>query len=55
MYLEKCTHTFKGNCNITGEPAGLAAVTRLTGKRYKEVIFKNHGPFTNCISEINDT
>ena len=43
----------KGNITITGTGADVAA--KQTGKRGKEVIFKNCSPFTNCITEINYT
>ena len=43
----------KGRVRITG--AGADAAARLADERYKEVIFQNCAPFTNCISEINNT
>ena len=43
----------KGTITITGTGADAAA--RQADKRDKEVVFKNCSPFTNCISEINNT
>ena len=43
----------KGKVTITG--AGDAAVARKADERGKGVAFKNCAPFTNCISEINNT
>ena len=43
----------KGKIIITG--AGDDAVARQADERYKGVAFKNCAPFTNCISEINNT
>ena len=43
----------KGTITITGEGADAAA--RQADERDKEVVFKNCAPFTNCISEINNT
>ena len=43
----------KGKITITGEGAHAAA--RQTDERDKGVTFKNCAPFTNCISEINNT
>ena len=43
----------KGTITITG--AGADAAARPADERDKEVIFKNCAPFTNCISEINNT
>ena len=43
----------KGTITIAG--AGADAAARQTDKRDKGVIFKNCAPFTNCISEINNT
>ena len=40
---------------ITIEVAGANAAARQTDERDKGVIFKNCAPFTNCISEINNT
>ena len=42
----------KGTITITGAGADVAA--RQAGKIDKGVAFKNCGPFTNCISEINN-
>ena len=43
----------KGKITITG--AGDDAATRQADERDKGVAFKNCAPFTNCISEINNT
>ena len=43
----------KGKITITG--AGADAAARQTDERYKGVAFKSCAPFTNCISEINNT
>ena len=43
----------KGTKTITG--AGADAAAREADKRDKGVAFKNCAPFTNCISEINNT
>ena len=43
----------KGKITITGE--GENAAARRAGERDKGVVFKNWAPFTNCISEINNT
>ena len=43
----------KGTITIAG--AGDDAAARQADKRDKGVIFKNCAPFTNCISEINNT
>ena len=43
----------KGTITITG--AGNNAAAREADERDKVVIFKNCAPFTNCISEINNT
>ena len=43
----------KGNITITG--AGDDAAARQADERDKGVAFKNCAPFTNCISEINNT
>ena len=43
----------KGTITITG--AGDNAAARKADERDKGVAFKNCAPFTNCISEINDT
>ena len=40
---------------ITFARAGVDAAARQTDKRDKSVAFKNCAPFTNCISEINNT
>ena len=42
-----------GTIAITG--AGENDVARRLDERYKGVIFKNCGSFTDCISEINNT
>ena len=43
----------KGTITITGEGADAAA--RQADERDKGEVFKNCAPFTNCISEINNT
>ena len=43
----------KGTITIVGETDTKAV--GLAEKRYKGVIFKNCAPFTDCISEINNT
>ena len=43
----------KGIITITG--AGVDAAARQADERDKRVAFKNCAPFTNCISEINNT
>ena len=43
----------KGTITIIG--AGEDAAARQADERYKGVVFKNCAPFTNCISEINNT
>ena len=43
----------KGKITITG--AGDDAAARQADEREKGVAFKNYAPFTNCISEINNT
>ena len=43
----------KGTITIAG--AGDNAAARQADERVKGVIFKNCAPFTNCISEINNT
>ena len=43
----------KGTITITG--AGADAAARQADERDKGVVFKNCAPFTNCISEINNT
>ena len=43
----------KGTITLTG--AGDYAAARQADERDKGVAFKNCGPFTNCISEINNT
>ena len=43
----------KGTITITG--AGYDGAARQADERDKGVVFKNCAPFTNCISEINDT
>ena len=43
----------KGTITITG--AGDDAAARQADERNKGVVFKNCAPFTNCISEINNT
>ena len=44
---------FKGKITVTGAEDDAAA--RQAGERDKVVPFKNFAPFTNCISEINNT
>ena len=43
----------KGTITITG--AGNDAAARQVDERDKGVVFKNCSPFTNCLSEINNT
>ena len=43
----------KGKITITG--AGDNAAARQADERDKGAVFKNCAPFTNCISEINNT
>ena len=43
----------KGNIKING--AGAYASSERADKRNKQVTFKNYAPFTDCISEINNT
>ena len=43
----------KGKITVTGE--GDNAAARQADERDKGVVFKNCAPFTNCISEINNT
>ena len=43
----------KGRITVTG--AGADAAARQADERDKGVAFKNCAPFTNCISEINNT
>ena len=43
----------KGKITITG--AGDDAAARKENERHKGVAFKNCAPFTNCISDINNT
>ena len=43
----------KGQITITG--VGDDAEARRADERGKDVAFKNCAPFTNCISEINNT
>ena len=43
----------KGTITITG--AGADEAARRADERNKGVAFKNYAPFTNCISEINNT
>ena len=43
----------KGTITIAGAEADVAA--RQADERDKGVVFKNCAPFTNCISEINNT
>ena len=53
MRLFRRIYFVKGTITITG--AGADAATRQTDARDKGVVFKNCAPFTNCISEINNT
>ena len=43
----------KGTITISG--AGADTATRQADERDKSVIFKNHAPFTKCISRISGT
>ena len=56
--LELCDYSdayilVKGRITITG--AGADAAERQADERNKGVIFKNYTPFTDCITEINNT
>ena len=51
-YSDACI-LVKGTIRITG--AGADAAARQADERDKGVAFKNYAPFTNCISEINNT
>ena len=51
-YSDACI-LLKGAMTIEG--AGTDAAARQADKRDKGVAFKNCAPFTNCISEINNT
>ena len=51
--LVKLVSLAKGKITITG--AGDDAAARQADERDKGVAFKNCAPFTNCISEINNT
>ena len=51
-YSDACIFV-RGKITITG--AGDDAATRQADERDKGVAFKNCAPFTNCISEINNT
>ena len=42
-----------GTITVVGARAGNAA--RATDRNKKQAIFKNCAPFTNCITEINNT
>ena len=44
-----------GKGTITSTGAGDDAAARQADERDKGVVFKNCAPFTNCISEINNT
>ena len=44
----------KGTISIVGQVADEAAATA-TDRNDKEVIFRNCAPFTDCISEINNS
>ena len=43
----------KGTATITG--AGTDAAARTADKRNKQVTFQSCAPFTNCISQVNNT
>ena len=45
----------KGTITITGGPTDAAEAAREVDVRNKIVMFKNCPPFTDCISEINNT
>ena len=53
MWLQWHKNTSKKDTTVIGERADVA--TRQTVERNKEVVFKNFIPFTDCISEINNT
>ena len=44
-------YLFKGTVTVANTAAGAATLININ----KKVIFKNCGPFTNCISRINNT
>ena len=51
-YSDACIYV-KGTITING--IGVDAAARRADEREKGVAFKNYAPFTNCISEINNT
>ena len=53
MYYSDASILVKGKTAITG--AGDNAAVRQADERGKVAVFKNCAPFTNCISEINNT
>ena len=48
-------HTYLLKETITVLEAGANATTRKTDRNNKQAIFKNCAPFTDCITEINNT
>ena len=48
-------HIFLLKKKITTNGAGDDAAARQTDERNKGIAFTNRAPFTNCISEINNT
>ena len=44
-----------GRITITGGPENTTDANKRRDKRNQVVIFKNYAPFTDCISEINNT
>ena len=56
MWLHDYSHAYilvKRTINIVGE--AIPAAARVADERNKEVIFRNYEPFTECISEINNS
>ena len=53
MWLCRFIDTCKRNNKITG--AGNDAAARQADERDKGVTFKNHAPFTKCITRIDNT
>ena len=53
MWLEWCIHTCERNHNCCW--AGSRRSSTAAGRNNKQVTFKNCAPFTDCISEINNT
>ena len=56
MWLYWCIYTYKHKSKkIKITAAGDDAAARQAGEVNNEVIFNNYVPFTECISEINNT